>query len=111
MRSLKKLTMVDRFDDSMPNFATIPLFDHDAYARSFSATVLDVRDDLIALDRTMFYPAGGGQPGDSGFLQLKSGTARVVETGRLGEKKYPCDLQALSDHNGLFVRIRLKRIS
>jgi len=74
--------MFDRFDDSMSNLATTPLFDHDAYAHNFSATVLEARDDLIALDRTMFYPSGGGQPGDSGLLHLKSGTARVVETFR-----------------------------
>jgi misacylated tRNA(Ala) deacylase len=43
----------------------------DAYARSVSATVRDVElgaAPLIVLDRTVFYPGGGGQPSDRGLL-------------------------------------------
>jgi misacylated tRNA(Ala) deacylase len=40
----------------------------DAYVQSFTATVVDVRPDAIALDRTAFYPTGGGQPHDVGTL-------------------------------------------
>ena len=66
----------------MSNHATISLFDQEPYERTFKAIILDARDDLLALDRTMFYPAGGGQPGDSGTLRLKAGSVRVVETFR-----------------------------
>ncbi|HZX56074.1 MAG TPA: alanyl-tRNA editing protein, partial [Ilumatobacteraceae bacterium] len=40
----------------------------DAYVTEFDATVVDVRDDAVALDRTAFYPTGGGQPHDTGTL-------------------------------------------
>jgi misacylated tRNA(Ala) deacylase len=44
------------------------LFLRDAYLRMFSARVTDVRDGAVALDRTAFYPTGGGQPHDTGML-------------------------------------------
>lgn len=48
--------------------ATDQLFLRDAYLRSFDATVTEARDDAVALDRTAFYPTGGGQPHDTGTL-------------------------------------------
>jgi misacylated tRNA(Ala) deacylase len=44
------------------------LYLRDAYLREFHATVVDRRDDAVALDRTAFYPTGGGQPHDTGTL-------------------------------------------
>lgn len=44
------------------------LFLDDAYLRDFTATVRAVRDGAVALDRTAFYPTGGGQPHDIGAL-------------------------------------------
>ena len=48
------------------------LYLRDAYATEFTATVTAVRDGAdgraIALDRTLFYPTGGGQPHDAGTL-------------------------------------------
>jgi misacylated tRNA(Ala) deacylase len=44
------------------------LYLRDAYLQEFGATVVDVRDDAVALDRTAFYPTGGGQPHDTGRL-------------------------------------------
>ena len=40
----------------------------DATIREWEATVLDVDDDGIVLDRSAFYPGGGGQPPDHGVL-------------------------------------------
>jgi misacylated tRNA(Ala) deacylase len=48
--------------------ATELLYLRDAYLRTFSATVIDRRDDAVVLDRTAFYPIGGGQPHDTGAL-------------------------------------------
>jgi misacylated tRNA(Ala) deacylase len=44
------------------------LYLHDAYLRDFTATVSGVDGDRVALDRTAFYPTGGGQPHDTGTL-------------------------------------------
>ena len=40
----------------------------DAYLAEFDAKVIDVRENAIALDRTIFYPTGGGQPNDTGEI-------------------------------------------
>jgi misacylated tRNA(Ala) deacylase len=48
--------------------ATELLYLTDAYLAVFDATVVDVRDGAVALDRTAFYPTGGGQPHDTGKL-------------------------------------------
>ncbi|AWK87015.1 alanyl-tRNA editing protein [Azospirillum thermophilum] len=57
-----------------------PIFREDAYATRCSATVTAVDDRGIRLDRTVFYPAGGGQPGDTGVLRLAGGEIRIVDT-------------------------------
>jgi misacylated tRNA(Ala) deacylase len=44
------------------------LYLHDAYLTSFTAAVVATREDAVALDRTAFYPTGGGQPHDVGTL-------------------------------------------
>lgn len=44
------------------------LFRDDAYARLCEARVLRVDGQRVLLDRTVYYPAGGGQPGDRGEL-------------------------------------------
>ena len=57
------------------------VFRDDAYARSCAARVTGVDERGIRLDRTVFYPTGGGQPGDSGVLRLPSGeTVAIVDT-------------------------------
>jgi misacylated tRNA(Ala) deacylase len=52
--------------------ATEQLYLRDAYQREFDAVVVDVRAvdgvEAVALDRTAFYPTGGGQPHDTGTL-------------------------------------------
>ena len=52
----------------------------DAYLRACDATVAAVSDDGVVLDRTVFYPRGGGQPGDTGVIAWEGGRARVADT-------------------------------
>ena len=47
---------------------TICLYQSDPYCREFDARVAEVRGDWIVLDRTAFYPGGGGQEPDRGTL-------------------------------------------
>jgi misacylated tRNA(Ala) deacylase len=60
------------------------IFRDDAYCRSCEATVLSAGPEGIRLDRTVFYPMGGGQPGDTGVLRWTGGEARIADT-RKGE--------------------------
>ncbi len=61
------------------------LFRDDAYLKSCRARVVAVTERGVELDRTVFYPSGGGQPGDTGWLRRTDGVeVRVVDT-RKGE--------------------------
>jgi misacylated tRNA(Ala) deacylase len=55
--------------------ASEELFRQDAYLKTGQATVTAVDGTGIQLDRTIFYPRGGGQPGDIGTLTTTDGTA------------------------------------
>lgn len=63
---------------------TQELFRQDAYLRETPATVVAVGEQGIVLDRTVFYPLGGGQAGDSGVLVLADGsTLAIADTRKL----------------------------
>jgi misacylated tRNA(Ala) deacylase len=53
---------------------TQALFREDAYLTRCEASIAALREDGILLDRTVFYPLGGGQAGDTGALLLSDGT-------------------------------------
>jgi misacylated tRNA(Ala) deacylase len=61
------------------------LFRDDAYMRQAKATIALAADGAVELDRTIFYPLGGGQPGDRGWLRLPDGTRLAVQDTRKGE--------------------------
>lgn len=64
---------------------TRALFDEVPYQRTFTARVLAVSNLGVALEQTLFYPTGGGQPGDQGHLLLPDGSAAAV----LGTQRDP----------------------
>lgn len=64
---------------------THDLFRQDAYLTECSATVTAISGQGIALDRTVFYPLGGGQAGDSGVLVLADGTELAIVDTRKGK--------------------------
>ncbi len=53
------------------------LYYDDAYLREFDATVTAVEGNRVVLDRTAFYPGGGGQPHDQGWLSVDGQCLRV----------------------------------
>jgi misacylated tRNA(Ala) deacylase len=69
---------------------TVPLFRQDAYLRQCEAVVVGHTDEgAIVVDQSVFYPTGGGQPGDAGFIQWERGriaiaTAIKLQGGRIG---------------------------
>jgi misacylated tRNA(Ala) deacylase len=67
---------------------TEELFREDATLRDCSARVLAFADGAVILDRTVFYPLGGGQAGDAGALMLADGRrVAVVDTRK--SKEHP----------------------
>ena len=65
---------------------TEELFREDAYLKECTATVVGVNAlGGILLDRTVFYPTGGGQPGDSGVLRLADGREICIATAVKGD--------------------------
>ena len=83
--------------ESLPELpATVALYYEDVSSQNFEASVLAclplVGDDLpegathgIVLDRTCFYPEGGGQEGDYGNLTCDSASHSVLDTRKVGE--------------------------
>lgn len=61
------------------------LFRDDAYLRTATAIVTAVHERGVELDRTIFYPLGGGQPGDTGFLVRANGDRIAIIDTRKGE--------------------------
>ncbi len=61
------------------------LFYKDAYLKSCEANVTFAENGAIRLDQTIFYPTGGGQPGDSGWIELESGKKITVVEAKKGK--------------------------
>ena len=64
---------------------TQDLFRQDAYLTECTATVMAVTPQGIVLDRTVFYPMGGGQAGDAGVLVLADGSQIAITDTRKGK--------------------------
>ncbi len=61
---------------------TEQLFLHDSYLREFGASVVKHAGRELTLNRTTFYPGGGGQPSDKGQLKVGPVQANVVDVRR-----------------------------
>jgi misacylated tRNA(Ala) deacylase len=60
---------------------TEELFRRDGYLKQCQSEVIGIDEDAIILDRTVFYPVGGGQPGDIGYITLENGDrVEVIDT-------------------------------
>ena len=56
------------------------LFRQDSYLKEADAVITALEERGVRLDRTNFYPTGGGQPGDTGVLRWDGGEAAIVDT-------------------------------
>ncbi len=65
--------------------ATEKLFHKEPYTRRFSARVVGVLGDYVVLDRTAFYPEGGGQKPDRGRLVVGDRVYEVVDVQKVGD--------------------------
>ncbi|MGP6220254.1 alanyl-tRNA editing protein [Caldiplasma sukawensis] len=71
----------------------------DAYLKETTANVLDITDSGIILDKTVFYAAGGGQPGDKGWIISEGKKMKIIDTVKSGDDVlHVADLNDL-DHN------------
>ncbi len=64
---------------------TEELYHRDAYLRRFEARVVAEEAESICLDRTAFYPGGGGQPEDRGEILHAGGSVRLAGSKRKGD--------------------------
>lgn len=62
------------------------LYMDDSYLQEFEATVTVVQEGAVALDRTAFYPGGGGQPHDSGVLTWDGVERAVTKVKKRGDE-------------------------
>ncbi len=61
------------------------------YVREFDAVVTKSKKDYVALDRSAFYPEGGGQPADTGLLRWNEHEATVTHVAKKGIIKHRLD--------------------
>jgi misacylated tRNA(Ala) deacylase len=83
-----------------------------AYARSIEGTVIAVEPAaepgsgaIVVLDRTVFYPGGGGQPADQGWLRSSDGRAWVVVAARKADDDVVHELEAGVDPPSVGTRL------
>ena len=59
---------------------TTPLYRDDSYLKTCEAKIVDINEQGIACDQTVFYAHGGGQLGDTGKLVAPNGEHIVTDT-------------------------------
>ncbi|MFQ5651470.1 MAG: alanyl-tRNA editing protein [bacterium] len=61
------------------------LYHSDSYLREIKARVVAVEDEAVILEKTIFYPGGGGQPADEGKLLWSGYVARIQKLRKVGD--------------------------
>jgi misacylated tRNA(Ala) deacylase len=59
---------------------TEKVFYQDSYQKTHDTHISDIVDGGVVLESTIFYPLGGGQPGDTGVLRVGDNEYRVIDT-------------------------------
>lgn len=63
------------------------LYQTDSYLQKFSSSITKINDELngIILDKTAFYPGGGGQPADSGIILWNNKSIQIIRAKKIGD--------------------------
>lgn len=75
------------------------------YIKEFEAEILKIKEDYVVLDKSAFYPLGGGQPSDLGYLEKEGRQYKVKEVTKKGIIKHHLD-----DLEGLNVGDKVKAV-
>ena len=59
---------------------TIELFRNNSYLKEHDTTISEIVSDGLVLNETIFYPEGGGQPGDEGSITINNQTIDIIGT-------------------------------
>ena len=78
------------------------LYQTDSYLREFDATVTAVEGTAVALDRSAFYPGGGGQPNDAGLIKVGGEERQVAKVRKTGDDVWH-EIEGSSPDVGTFV--------
>ncbi|TFG26229.1 MAG: alanyl-tRNA editing protein [Promethearchaeota archaeon] len=66
---------------------TEALYMNDSYLKKWTAKIVNVKDDkYIVLDKTAFYPQGGGQPWDEGYIIKNGQKFKIIYVGKFSGK-------------------------
>ena len=65
---------------------TEELFRNDSYLKELDVIISDITPEGLIFDKTIFYPEGGGQPGDEGFVTNDENKTRVLGTKYINQK-------------------------
>ena len=84
----ERSVLTEGISDVKGEFSDLPetkkLYYEDVYLREFRSKVLRVSGNRVILDKTAFYPEGGGQPSDRGYLLFDGKKARVTDVQKAG---------------------------
>ena len=80
-------------------YMTEALYMNDSYLKAWKAKIVSIKENkYLVLDRTAFYPKGGGQPWDEGFIMKDDKKFRVVYVGKFsGEISHEVDKSGLQE--------------
>jgi len=83
-KEVKEIEVLESKVSDLPE--TRMLYYENPYLHEFEANILQVLDDKnVVLDETAFYPEGGGQPADKGYLEFGRQRSEVVDVQKVGK--------------------------
>ena len=62
------------------------LFRNDSYLKTCSSKIIEILEEGIVLDNNIFYPEGGGQPGDVGNVKCDNKSFEIINTKYIDKK-------------------------